>query len=261
MKNKNNSNRKGATMKIRIYATVCLATVTMAATAFSTLAQDATPDALVQQARQTADLLTATQAQQQFNGQLNNGNYSNLATAPASNFPQANLFGGQAPAIYSHPFSGFNAEAAKINNATNKQIMELVGKIKEAESDEVKLELKEEVKQLLTAQYDAYLEQHEAPLKQLEARLDKLRTEFESRKSAKDDLVKLRLDTIWYDAMGLGWPNGRSVGGVSIWGHSSAPFATPAALQPPSTNSPRSPLLPSRRPLPSVPGVTGSSSR
>ncbi len=95
---------------------------------------------------------------------------------------------------------------AEAYNKANSQLAELVQKIKTAESEEVKLELKAEVKLLLEEKYDAYLEHHEAPLIELEERLAKLREDFDSRQKAKDDLVKLRLDTIWYDAIGLGWP-------------------------------------------------------
>ncbi len=121
--------------------------------------------------------------------------------------------------VASTPFFGRrDPKLAEAYNLANKQLAELVKKIKEAESEEVKLELKEEVKSLLEAKYDAYLDHHEAPLIELEERLVKLREEFEQRKKAKEDLVKLRLDTVWYDAIGLGWPDnqrGNSVFGLS----------------------------------------------
>ncbi len=95
------------------------------------------------------------------------------------------------------------------------QLLRLQQDLKKAESDEQKAKLNEEIKTQmaelkseLDAQYDLYLEQHETPLKELEARLEKLRTEFEWRKTAKEGLVKLRLETIFYESQGLGWPGG-----------------------------------------------------
>ena len=207
-----------------------------------------------QQERQDRDLLSATRAQQ-AQAQFNNAR-ANLQAAQPSMFGNLNnqnpLFpGGQTATIYGSAYPGFNPELARVNNAANKQIMDLVKKIKEAESDEVKLELKTEMKQILDEQYDEYLSHHEAPLKQLEERLNKLRDEFESRKQAKSDLVKLRLDTIWYDAIGLGWPNSqRAAGGYSAaWRQPESPFASPK-LAPPSALTPRASI-----PTPGLPGL------
>ena len=92
----------------------------------------------------------------------------------------------------------------------NNKIAELTMNLKETSDDDEKEAIKSELQSELEAQYDSYLEQHEAPLIQLEERLAKLRKDFESRKNAKSDLVKLRLDTIWYETQGLGWPNQNS---------------------------------------------------
>ena len=95
--------------------------------------------------------------------------------------------------------------------------------MKNAESDERKAEINNEIQSQLTelkselnAEYDVYLEQHEAPLKELESRLEKLRTEFEWRKTAKEGLVKLRVETIFYESQGLGWPSGQPNQGPDI---------------------------------------------
>ncbi|MFT5301727.1 MAG: hypothetical protein ACI814_002534 [Mariniblastus sp.] len=105
-----------------------------------------------------------------------------------------------------NPFGQMNSQLATTYQQANQKLAVLVQALKGADDEEPKLEIKAKIKTLLDEKYDAYLEHHEAPLKQLEERLEKLRAEFESRKKAKDDLVKLRLDTIWYDAIGLGWP-------------------------------------------------------
>jgi len=100
-----------------------------------------------------------------------------------------------------------DAKLMKINNQFSRQIRDVVAQLKNAKDEEKKKEFKTQLGELLGKQYDAYLDHHEEPLKQLEARLEKLRADFEARKAAKTDLVQLRIDTIWYDAIGLGWPN------------------------------------------------------
>ena len=103
------------------------------------------------------------------------------------------------------------------------KLLELSIDLKNAESDERKAEINTEIQSQLTelkselnAQYDVYLEQHEAPLKELESRLEKLRTEFEWRKTAKEGLVKLRVETIYYESQGLGWPGGQPNQGPDV---------------------------------------------
>ena len=118
-----------------------------------------------------------------------------------------------------------NSKLMKINNQISKEISELIGQIKNSKDDQQKKELKEQLAELLSKQYDAYLDHHEEPLKKLEARLEKLREDFDARKSAKADLVKLRLDTIWYDAIGLGWPG--NSGNNSSWNLSQPRVAVP----------------------------------
>lgn len=144
---------------------------------------------------------------------------------------------------FNYPRTLFNSKAAVANQENNQAIGQLVKKMKDAESDESRKKVKDELNQLLSDQYDAYLEQHEKPLKQLEERLKTLRQEFEKRKQAKDDLVKLRLDTIWYNALGLNWPSN----GNSTW-----PNVGGSAF---SRNQPNSSLNPNirteqRRPFP-----------
>lgn len=90
------------------------------------------------------------------------------------------------------------------------KIAELVQSISEAEGDSEKESLKADLKKQLESQYDQYLDKMEAPLKEMEARLDKLREEFQKRKEARDELVKLRLDNFWYQANGMTWPGDSS---------------------------------------------------
>jgi hypothetical protein len=104
----------------------------------------------------------------------------------------------------------FDPAAAKEIVESNAAVDKLIETLKSAESEEDKLTAKKQIQDELEKQYDFYLEQHEVPLQELEAKLEKLRKEFEWRKNARDDLVRLRLDTIWYNAQGLGWPGGQS---------------------------------------------------
>lgn len=101
-----------------------------------------------------------------------------------------------------------SSELNQANQVANQAISKLVQQIRSSKDSAEKDELKAGIQEHLSTQYDAYLDHHEKPLKQLEERLQKLRDVFESRKKAKEDLVKLRLDTIWYDAIGLNWPAG-----------------------------------------------------
>ena len=101
----------------------------------------------------------------------------------------------------------YDAETAKALNESSTKIDELVKTLTYSEDDSQKTEAKEEIKAELETQYDLYLTQHEKPLLQLEEKLAKLRKEFDARKAARDDLVKLRLDNIWYKSQGMGWPD------------------------------------------------------
>ncbi len=273
MKRQPNPSRKGKTMRTRICWILCLAVSVIFTTASPSRAQEdpasaGGADASRQRERTNADLQSAQSATRT---QAPRGTGS-IAVDPAglppfygvaplpSNFGVANqqLQTQRLPTAYPQPgifstglYPGFDPELARVNNAANQAIMDLRNKIKEAESEEVKLELKAEMKQVLDEQYDEYLSHHEAPLKELEARLEKLRAEFESRKKAKDDLVNLRLDTIWYDAIGLGWPDERrfGTGFAPTWSQPNQPAiptAIPNSGQLPRTPDPRlsSPSIP-----------------
>lgn len=237
--------RKGQMMKTRSFTTLFIAASVVITAVAVSLAQESEPELATTQANRPAerDLADALVLQ----------NAAQLQSA------QAPTFTNQVPvptAIYNGPFPGFNSEFAKANNAANQNILELVKKIKETADEDQKLELKAEVKQLLDDQYDAYLAHHETPLKKLEERLEKLRAEFESRKKAKDDLVKLRLDTIWYDAIGLSWPDHR---GSSVWRSNVRPMISPAQVpRATGTAFPQNatpPDLPTPSAAPRLPGV------
>ena len=134
-------------------------------------------------------------------------------------------------------------------NESQQKINEILQAIGKADEDSDKEEMKAELKALLEAQYDAYLESLESPLQKMEERLDKLRAEYEKRKTARDELVKLRLDGFWYKANGMSWPGESSNGLFRVRSNFSAgqPLAVPRPAQAPSYYLPApssSPKLP-----------------
>jgi len=249
-------------MTTKLKWAMCL-TISTILCSSAAIAQEETPDRLREEVQQKVERLEAELARRDAaDARTLRSNFNNQAnrTLIVPQFPQSaqDPFAiaepntrwsvGQSANLTTHfsPFGRRDPKLAEAYNEANKQLGELVKKIKTTESEEVKLELKEEVKALLEQKYDAYLQHHEAPLIQLEERLEKLRAEFESRKNAKDDLVKLRLDTIWYDAIGLGWPeNKRSVdifGQRNDWRTPTVsvpanPAIAPTALLPPNRSA------------------------
>lgn len=127
--------------------------------------------------------------------------------------PTAQVYGtfpAQSPLAQERFYSGAIAQwrvGPRMDPRSAAKVRELTNAIRKSEDDTEKEELREQLQEELEAQYDAYLEQLEKPLAEMEERLDKLREEYEKRKSNRDELVKLRLDTIWYDANGMGWPD------------------------------------------------------
>ena len=157
------------------------------------------------------------------------------------------------------PVAGFY----RYNREAEQKVGELVGKMSEAEDESEKAKLKEELKTELSRQYDAYLESLEEPLIKMEERLDALREQFENRKSMREEMIKHRLDALWYDANGMGWPGsnlriGRELlPSVSVPGELNAVTPRPATVGSIAAPRPTQPL-PSPEP---VVGVTGEPRR
>lgn len=134
------------------------------------------------------------------------------AIAPAEPARPVNVFGMRSD-------QGLTGQAmfpGILERKSDAQIRELVAKIKKSKSDDEKEELKNEIQQVLEEQYDAHLKRLEAPLEQLEAKLEKLKNEYNKRKDAKADLVQHRLNSIWYGANGMGWPESNN---TTRWGY------------------------------------------
>lgn len=141
-------------------------------------------------------------------GQASSPRAPMTATFPSQNSQQSNF--ARAYSLTGPTWRYFDPAVAKEIVESNETVDKLIETIKTVESEEEKQTAKKKIQDELEKQYDFYLEQHEVPLQELEAKLEKLRKEFEWRKSARDDLVRLRLDTIWYNSQGLGWPGGQS---------------------------------------------------
>jgi hypothetical protein len=160
---------------------------------------------------------TMASAQDLSNDYRNRQRADALATQSSSDRPEARYFAPQA--LHANPFNKLgmaDTHSSGLGNVwvkpspemvkSNNRVNELINQLKASEDTAAKEKLKSSLKSALEEQYDLYLAQHEEPLKGLEEKIAKLRKEFEWRKNARDDLVKLRLDTIWYNAQGLGWP-------------------------------------------------------
>ena len=88
----------------------------------------------------------------------------------------------------------------------NNETMKAFRQLQKAESDEEKKDAEEDLRDALEDEYDASLEGYEKNLEALAAKLKKLEDELERRRSAKRELVDLRLKTLVNQAEGLGWP-------------------------------------------------------
>lgn len=195
-------------MKIKIVCSACLtmAILLLASTTFA------------QENRERDALVESYRVQSEFDRRAEQDQWlRNKQLVERQRLPDSRFNGN-----YAFSPNQRDAKLMKINNEMSRKISDLVSKIKKSDVDEEKNTLKEELNVVLNDQYDAYLDHHEEPLKQLEARLEKLRKDFDARKSAKAELVKLRLDTIWYDAIGLGWP-GNNAGNNGNWNYSARP--------------------------------------
>ena len=67
-------------------------------------------------------------------------------------------------------------------------------------------EAKEELRKALSAEYDEVLAQYDKNLDRLAKQLQAMQEKLEKRKSAKDDMIKLRMQVLEAEADDLGWP-------------------------------------------------------
>lgn len=253
-------------MKTKSMITGGVAAAAMFACLIPLCAQESNSETVAAQ-RQRNDLLDAAQSARFGQQTAPNANFNEPMFPSERQLHQALGLNSNAPQALATARSFFGQSALRPElaiaiNTSNENVGKLIKQLRDAEADTEKEEIKAKLKTELDTQYDAYLEHHEQPLKQLEERLAKLRDEFEARKKAKTDLVKLRLDTIWYDALGLGWPSNRT---TSMFGNNGLGLPGQTAYPPYPASSPlgNPPLLPNSPPLPParLPLPAGGSSR
>ena len=81
-----------------------------------------------------------------------------------------------------------------------------IGYLKKARTDEQKETVKKRIRNVLSQQYDTYLNASAGELAKLESRLEKLREKLEARKQAKEKLIEIELQRLANEAEGLVWP-------------------------------------------------------
>ena len=150
---------------------------------------------------------------------------------------------------------GQNSEQS-LEREIHGQLHQLLDQLRNAESDDEKQKLETELTELLRKQYDARLDAYDKHLTHLEDELKKMRDQLAKRRSAKEDMVRLRLE--WYraEANDLGWPQGnpgwrlspfpgnRNIDGMFYSSPATTPGGRPFAL--PTTSVPAQ----TRGPLP-----------
>ncbi len=126
--------------------------------------------------------------------------------------------------------SGQQSESWKIDQA----IRQAADKFKEAKSDEDKRTAEDEMSQALEAQYEYRLNQYEQHLDELEANLKKMREQLARKRSAKSDVVRLKLQMLKYEVDDLGWPSGSEQNflGRTTGAYSVAPLPSVPAVAP-----------------------------
>ena len=98
-------------------------------------------------------------------------------------------------------------------------------------TDEQKAAAKEALAKLVEKQFTRDLETREKEITELEARTKKLREQFEKRKTAKAEIIALRLKTLQNEIDGLGFPGGA---GMAPRGGGTSPGFAPGASYDPA---------------------------
>lgn len=89
----------------------------------------------------------------------------------------------------------------------HKQFHDAIRQLKEAKDDANKKdEISKTIRELLNKQFERDLAHRESELAAVEERVKTLRKQLDKRKSAKDEIISLRVKTIVNDVDGLGFP-------------------------------------------------------
>ena len=108
---------------------------------------------------------------------------------------------------------------------------ELANQIRQTEAAEERQVLGEELKGVLSEIFDEDIKQREASLAELEQRVAKLRESLDGRKTNRDRIIGLQLDSVLLEAEGLSFPgtppHGQELGGWRNERAGQAGWATP----------------------------------
>lgn len=146
-----------------------------------------------------------------------------VGSAPAAALIRANGNGDvffTGPAVPPPPHAGFRAvprtravvewSYVPLREEEQAEQKELKGLIETLNSDkpaEKKAEAKKQLQALLEKQFSRDVERREKEVAELEERVKKLRDQLDKRKTAKEKIIGLRVDTIQNEADGLGFPD------------------------------------------------------
>lgn len=90
--------------------------------------------------------------------------------------------------------------------ATAKRLQDALVLLNNSKDDDAREKAKNTIQDQLQLQFQNDLKKREAELLKVEKRVETLREQFDKRKAAQDDIIKLRLQTLVNEASGLGFP-------------------------------------------------------
>ncbi len=90
--------------------------------------------------------------------------------------------------------------------AAAKKLQDAITRLNSSEDDDAREKAKDLIQEQLKIQFEHDLKKREAELAEVEKRVKTLREQFDKRKAAQDDIIKLRLQTLVNEASGLGFP-------------------------------------------------------
>jgi len=116
---------------------------------------------------------------------------------------------GLLPKTNETPIFGTADDPFDVPEPDGKQAIELLTRLlAETEDPLAKQTVDSQLQLALSVQYDQRMAQYEEHLGRLESQLQEMRQQLERRRSARDAMVDLRLQTIRAQANNLGWPSG-----------------------------------------------------
>lgn len=121
--------------------------------------------------------------------------------------------------------------------AAAKKLGDAIQTLKGSSDPELQKKATETIQQQLSEQFDLDFQQREKELAEVEAKVKSLREQLDKRKTAREDIISLRLKTITNDAAGLGFPGGIANDSEAVFG-------------PRSASGSELPILPETRPFP-----------